>query len=187
MHNPLSAFVYDSSNVSSIHFENQRTNESVKLLIRQHVVTNLPWIIIATCAVLANIFFAINFDTIAGFVGVNPENILFTTIDLQIISIVYFAGVGYYAILNFLRWYFNVLIVTDKRVIDVNFRPPFTWQTSQAQLEEIQDVRHTQGGLLGIIFNYGNIYVQTAGTRQNITINKIPNPNRVHEIIVRLL
>ncbi len=86
-----------------------------------------------------------------------------------------------------MRWYFDVLIVTDKRVIDIALVPPFNWQVTQAQLEEVQDVRHTQGGIFGIIFNVGNIYIQTAGTSQNIAIYKVPKPNRVHELIIQLL
>jgi len=93
----------------------------------------------------------------------------------------------YFAFVNFSNWFYNVLFVTNLRVVDINYRAPFHSQTTQAQLKEVQDVRYTQGGLFGIAFNYGNLFVQTAGTKQNIQLTRIPNPNIVQERIVQLL
>ena len=57
---------------------------------------------------------------------------------------------------------------------------------SEAQLEEIQDVSHTQGGLWQILFDYGGVFVQTAGIKQNIEILKVPHPGKVHDVITDL-
>ncbi len=187
MHNPLSTFTFDADNIKSVRFSTQYDNESIKLFLRRHVATNFFWLFMLVLLASPALFLVFYPDLVFSFIDTSVFAQLFSHTELKLIVAIYMLGVSYYGIMNFMRWYFDVLIVTNKRVIDIALVPPFNWQVTQAQLEEVQDVRHTQGGIFGIIFNMGNIYIQTAGTSQNIAIYKVPKPNRVHELIIQLL
>ncbi|MCA9392104.1 PH domain-containing protein [candidate division WWE3 bacterium] len=187
MFNPLATFVYDHTNIPSITFGSQKINEPVLLFVRRDVATNIGWVVVLTLLALLPTIVKIHGGAISIFLGGDPLAALFNAAELGLITLLYYMLILYVAFLNFLKWYFNVLIVTDQRIIDINFTPPFSWRTAQAQLEEVQDVQHTQAGILGIIFNYGDVMVQTAGTKQNIAISKVPNPNRIHELIIQNL
>ncbi|PIZ44390.1 hypothetical protein CO180_01270 [candidate division WWE3 bacterium CG_4_9_14_3_um_filter_41_6] len=185
--NPFATFVYDPVNIPTINFETQRQGEVVHLMLRQDAITNVPWITITLIAIFipGQIITLLN-SLPSEFSALNILA-LFSEPEWTLISFVYGLAIFYYAFINVVSWFFNVVLVTNIRVVDVNFQAPFHTQTTQAQLQEIQDVRYTQGGIWGIIFNFGNLYIQTAGTNQNIHLKYIPNPNIVQEHIVKLL
>lgn len=187
MVNPFAAFVYDIKRIPSIAFQNQRNGEDVKLLLRQHPITNIRWAL--PIALLAFLPFAAQTwgNTFLATLQLPTIVETFTTTEIILLTSTYYLVLIYIGISGLLRWFFNVLLLTNLRVIDLTYRPPFHWQITQAQLEEVQDVSFTQGGILGIIFNYGTIYLQTAGTSQNIMLSKVPQPSRVNELIVGLL
>ncbi len=86
----------------------------------------------------------------------------------------------------FLNWYFNVSIISNKRIINVDFHDLIYREVSDANLDKIQDVTHNMGGLLGIIFNFGNVYVQTAGSKPQIEFLKVPRPAEVASTLRKL-
>lgn len=183
---PFATFLYDAEQIQSIKFATQQKDEVIKLFLRRDGITNVPWIAftilllslptILTSLISANAFLGVQ-DLIN---SLSAEEKLFSVL-------LYYLIVFYYALLRFLEWYFTVLIATNKRIIDFNYHPPFFRETTQAQLTDIQDVSHTQAGIFAIIFNFGNVYIQTAGTRQNIALSQIPNPHQVHDILIHLL
>ena len=52
---------------------------------------------------------------------------------------------------------------------------------------KIEDVTSKTGGFLSSIFDYGNVFVQTAGTEANIEFVNIPKPSQVAQIINSLI
>ena len=80
-------------------------------------------------------------------------------------------------------WYFNLGIITTERVIDVDFSTILYKERTTAYYDKIEDVTVKTGGFLASIVNYGNIFVQTAGTEANIEFMNIPEPGKVAEII----
>ena len=53
-------------------------------------------------------------------------------------------------------------------------------------MHNIEDVTAEIRGILGTVFNYGTIYVQTAGRVTHFEFNNIPNPHRVAKLILDL-
>lgn len=183
----LTSLVFDQNKINGVKFEHQQNNESIKLFVRQHFVVNVGWIlrVIILLVIPGTILFFQ--ERILTWLGITPLNAIFSRTEILIFAITYSLAVLYASFIKFTGWYFNVLIATNQRLIDLTIYPPFSWEITQAQLADIQDIRHTQGGFLGITFNYGNIFVQTAGTAQNIAINNVPDPNRIHDILIQLL
>ena len=88
---------------------------------------------------------------------------------------------------NFLGWFFNVYLVTDERVVDVDFYSLLYKQISDAGLEKIQDITYRVKGLAGSLINYGDILIQTAGEQPNIEFEAVPQPAEVVKILNELI
>ena len=81
-------------------------------------------------------------------------------------------------------WYFDVWIITNWRIIDIDQQSLFKRNTATIlDLEHIQDIDTTLHGILGNIFNYGHIQVQTAGTKNEFDFEDAVNPVRIERLI----
>lgn len=159
----------------SIHFETQESGEQVILVLRAHPITLLSWIINAI--ILAILLFFLNFVLVQ---FLSPTQILF-------IDIFGIAMILAYLWFNFLNWFFNVGIVTDKKIVDVDFHAIIYKEVNYTQLNHVEDVTAKSAGYLSSLFNFGNIFIQTAGTEINLEFLKVPKPSQVAKIINSLV
>jgi hypothetical protein len=171
-HNPLSAFCYRPAKTR---FETQEREEQVVLLLRRHPITNLNWILLTALLVLASMFF-----NYLPFFSNLPANYQLATYVLW-----YFLAAAI-TIEGALTWFFNVNIITDERLVDVDFYTLIYREISDTQINKIQEVTHTMGGLFSIFFNYGNVHIQTAGAIPNFEFSQIPRPAHVVKILQEL-
>lgn len=165
----LSAFSLYPDHVD---FESRAKEEKVVLFLRQHIIVNLKWVIAAAVMVFV--------PTIAAVFGVFSS--LPSGFEL-IITLSWYLVTLAYAFENFLNWYFNVYIVTNMRIIDVDFHNLIYKQVSDANLDKIQDVTYNMGGVARTIFNYGDVFIQTASEVSEFDFLAVPNPDRVVKII----
>jgi len=156
-------------------FESQRAREQVMLVLRAHPITQLPWII--NSFFLLVILFGLNF-IFNNFL--TPPQIIY--VNFFVIAIT-FAYIWF----NFLRWFFNVGIITDERIIDIDFHGVIYKEVTETQLPKVEDVTAKSGGFFASVFNYGNIFIQTAGTELNIEFDNVPKPAEVTKIINNLI
>lgn len=171
-HNPLGSFCYRPHNIN---FESQETEEKVILLLRQHPITNIPWILMAILLVLApNV---LNYFPLLSFL---PTNFQFVAILFWYLIVLAFI------VESSLSWFFNVYIVTTQRVIDVDFVDLIYRDISSAELEHVQETSSSIGGTPGTIFNYGNVIIQTASAHPSFDFISVPQPDRVVKIIEEL-
>ena len=111
----------------------------------------------------------------------------FLPLRFQIVALVFwYLIVTAYVLESFLTWFFNVYIVTDERVIDIDFHNLIYREVTDAKLDKIQDVTYTMGGVPRTIFNYGDVLIQTAGTVPSIEFEAVPNPAEVAKILQEL-
>jgi len=83
-------------------------------------------------------------------------------------------------------WRFTAMVITNRRIIDFDQHGLFVRQLSEAPFVNVQDITLSQKGLLALMFNYGTIKVQTAGTSGTLEFPYIRRPREVHEILVDL-
>lgn len=88
---------------------------------------------------------------------------------------------------TFLKWYFSVNIITDQRIIDVDFVNVMYHRFSETQLEKIEDVTHEVTGILGSLFDFGSVYLQTAASVPEFQFENIPRPRDVQDTLLDLL
>ncbi len=171
-HGPLSSFAYYPDRVN---FVNEDPEEEVILLLRKHPVTNLKWIIFALGMILAPAFF-----TVMPIFELLP-------LRFQIISVVVWYMIATAFILEeFLSWFFHVNIVTDERIIEVDFHNLIYRELSEANLDQIQDVTVQVGGATRTSLNYGNVVIQTAAEIPQIEFESVPNPDMVSKVLRNL-
>lgn len=168
-HNPLSSFCYRPDNV---HFETQDSNEKIVLLLRQHPIVNIPWIFIALLMILAPIVL-----TSFPLISFLPTNLQFVALTFWYLIVTAFV------IESFLSWFFNIYIVTDERIVDIDFHNLIYKEVSDAKISSIQEVNHSVGGVVGTLFNFGDIRIQTAGAVPTFDFLNVSNPARVVQII----
>lgn len=171
--NPLAAFV---ALPSKINFETQDEEEKIILFLRRHWATNIFWILISFLMIIAPLILKI--IPLLGFLPLRFKIIAIMLWYLIILAFVFE---------QFLTWFFNVYIITDERIIDVDFVSLTYRRITDAQIERIQDITYKTGGLLRSIFDYGDIYVQTAGEQREIEFNSVPKPDKVVKVLGQLI
>lgn len=171
-HNPLAAYYYKPDNV---HLETQEKDEKVVLFLRQHPVVNVPWILIAVGLIFAPTLFA--WFPLLSFL---PDRFQFASLLLWYLITTAFI------LEKALSWFFNVYVLTDERIIDVDFYNLIYREVADAKIDKIQDVTYKMGGVTSAIFNYGSVYIQTAGTLPNFEFLAVPNPADVAKVLQEL-
>ncbi|OGY99405.1 MAG: hypothetical protein A2945_00935 [Candidatus Liptonbacteria bacterium RIFCSPLOWO2_01_FULL_52_25] len=86
---------------------------------------------------------------------------------------------------NWTNFYLDVLLVTNKRVLDIEQTGLFARDIAEARIENIQDTRVEVVGLLASLFDFGNLYIQTAAAKDQFVIRNIRHPNAVKDAIAR--
>jgi len=170
--NPLSSFV---ARPTSLNFETQADNEKIILLLRRHWITNLRWLFFAVLMVLAPILL------------ISVPLLSFLPDRFQLIAVLmWYMFTTAYVLESFLSWYFNVYIITDERIIDIDFISLIYKEVSDADIEMIQDVTYKQGGIVRTMFNFGTILIQTAAEKPNFEFADVPNPALVVKILQKM-
>jgi len=171
--NPLAAFLALPEKVK---FETQEKKEEIILLLRRHWVTNLAWIFLA----LLMIFAPLSLKTLPLLESLPPR--------FRLVAVVmWYLFILGFVFEKFLSWFFNVFIITDERIIDVDFYSLVYREICQAKIDKIQDITYKSGGLLKAIFDYGDVYIQTAGEIQQLEFESIPQPVKVVKILNQLI
>ena len=175
---PLTSFALRPNGVR---FETQEEKETVVLFLRQHTIVNIPWVVLAVIMVLApTILFPLVYSFVHLSVALPVGYIVVGTVWW------YLATFGF-ILAKFLGWFINIYIVTDERVVDIDFYYLLNKHFSQAELGKIQDISYMSKGIFSTIFNYGNVVIQTAGETPNFEFDKVPNPERVVEAIRNMI
>lgn len=83
-------------------------------------------------------------------------------------------------------YYFDLWVITNRQIISVQQVGLFNRLIAKQPLTRIQDVTAECKGLFPTLFNYGDIWVQTAGTKERFVFQNISNPFEVAKKINQL-
>lgn len=165
-------------NPSNVSFCGADKGEEVILLLRRHVITNVPWILSGICMFFLPTFvsFMIKFGqiTLFDFLPLNYRLVLLAFWYLLSLT-VFFE--------NYLIWFFNVYLVTNKRLVDVDFLGVLNINVTDAPMKNVQDVTYKVSGVAQTLFHFGDVKVQTAGERREVEFELVPSPEFVQDVI----
>lgn len=164
---------------TNVTFPDQDPDEEIALLIRRHFVTNVPWIAVAAVAF---------FIPIASpfFISLLPF-LKISAITQTAALLFYYLALFGYILVNFSIWYFHTSLITTKRIIDMDLDNILSKHVAETRIDLVQDVSYTQIGAIRSVFNYGDVFVQTAGTLANIEFDKAPKPAMIAKILGDLI
>ncbi len=161
-------------NPPGISFEGQEPGEKVILFLRQHfVVLIAPFVTLLVMALVPFAFFG----------GV-------ALLEADITSII---GPGYWVVATLLwylitfgvlleklvSWFNNTYLLTNERIIDVDFHNLLSKKVSYAHLDNIEDVSQQVGGIARLFFDYGHVHIQTAAEQREFDFLSVPKPAKV--------
>ncbi len=98
----------------------------------------------------------------------------------------YYIFIWLFFFFSFIDYYLDVWIITNERIIDVQQKGFFSRVIAEQRLYRIQDVASEVHGFFPTVLKYGEVHIQTAGTRQRFLFHEIPNPEKVRNTIIKL-
>lgn len=179
--NAIPLFASFWQNPHGVYFDTQEANEHILLFLRRHFITNVPWIFytfLLACLppIVSYIFTRIDY----------PFTFLPATFIAAIVGM-YYLVLATSSYLHFLDWYYNISLITPKRVLDIELKDLVYKKISATKISLVQDINYTQTGTIRTLFNYGEVLIQTAGTQDNFYINSVPKPEVVVRIVEELI
>jgi len=179
--NAIPLFASFWQNPHGVYFDTQEANEHILLFLRRHFITNLPWLFSSFLLVFVPLIIGYLFSFIHyPFPALSP-------IFVSAIVAMYYLFVFTNAYVHFLDWYYNISLITHKRVLDIELKDLVYKKISATKISLVQDINYVQTGTIRTLFNYGEVLIQTAGTQDNFYINSVPKPEVVVRIVEELI
>jgi len=161
-------------------FIGQKPDEKVILFVRKYWISFLGFVGLTLGMTLVLVVFLI----ILAFLS--PDFFIAFRSHLILISSAYFLFVLAFFLVGWIDYYFDVVIVTDRRIIDIHQRGLFSREIDELDILHVEDVSARTKGILPTIFRYGNVYVQTAGAARNFLFESVPYPQKMCRQILAL-
>lgn len=151
-------------------FDGQRDGEEVLAVWRRH-----PW----TMAKPALVVLILSLSVIASFryLGASTVTSLLLGAWLAVVP----AVCGY----TWFRWWNDIYLLTNLRLIDIDQKKLFHRAVAEAPLSNVQDVSFELKGIMPTILNYGKVFVQTASVTTEIAVEDVMDPQSVQQAILR--
>ncbi|MCL5094142.1 MAG: PH domain-containing protein [Patescibacteria group bacterium] len=90
-----------------------------------------------------------------------------------------------YIFFNWYVWFFDVYIITDKRIIEVKNRGVFSREITELPLGKIEDLNYKLTGFFSTLFDFGTINLFST-SKMDIIIKNVPDPKRIQNLIREL-
>ncbi len=162
------------------HLPGSDLRESRVCVYRRHPITLLP--LALTCVLLfvippaAFFFFRAFYPTLAD----AP-----TFLPIFVLGASAFLLSGWlFMFQSFIDYWLDVFILTEKRILDIEQKGLFNRTVSELRLYRTQDVTFEIKGFWHTMFDYGDIFVQTAGEVERFHFALVPHPNNVAKMIL---
>lgn len=156
--------------MSELVFDGQREGEKVKFVFRRHFLTarkGLLWMLV--CLAIG---------TLPLFMWKGDRRMFWVFLVFVAVGLV---GLFYSIIL----WYFSIYIVTDQRIRQITQKGFFKKSVVDLGLDRIQSISYGVPGILGGVFGFGTILIQTAVG--DLVISMVPRPEKVYNKLQNLI
>ena len=149
-------------------------NEVVIALLRRHPIYVIIKTVLVGVVTLAVVAFFLWLGGLGGG-GINPFALVLVVIALAL-------GLGYLAIILY-RYWNDVWLITNQRLVDSTKLHPFDHRVSSTDLVNIQDLSISKQGVFATLFNFGDVHCHTASSTKAFSFRAVPDPNRVLDMI----
>lgn len=174
----FSSFVRDPMGVA---LAEQHEDEHILVFIRRAFVTNIPWLTLSFLLLLTPFF-------LPAFLA--PIQALYEHLSLPslvlLITFYYIIILGF-IFANFLTWFYDIGIVTEKRAVDIDFYNISFISVATARAQDLKDVRYVQRGFFESLFDYGDVTLVVEASGETLTFENTPHPAEVVSILSALI
>ena len=156
--------------------------EPVVLFVRRHWFAFVGWSIVLIVMSLIPV----------GIVSAITSTIGLSSLSLTVRTLLVFGSSMYLLmtlaifLVAWIDFYLDTTIVTEKRLVDVHQNGLFNHRVSEQSLLKVQDVTVRVLGPWQTFFQYGTVYVETAGEAPNFEMDNLPHPHHVANTITEL-
>ncbi|HLD51526.1 hypothetical protein A3K34_04390 [candidate division WWE3 bacterium RIFOXYC1_FULL_40_10] len=175
----LKSFV---KNPEKTHYYGEDNDEQILFVFRASMLTIIPWVTLSALFAILPVFVVPALSSL----HYNGTNLISGGFLFSFLLFWYLFSLGYF-FQNFLNWYFNVHIVTSKKIVDMDFHGILYKNISETTLTNIEDVTSTVKGTIGIVFNIGDVIIQTAAENPEFEFSKVANPAKIRDLIADLV
>ncbi len=166
-------------------FPTQRDDEKVFVITRRHLISFVVQGFILFLLILVPIVFLFlsysqTISVLASFPVVVDDMIIL------ILAIYYLALITLFMI-YFMNYYHSILVVTNRRIYQVFQRGLFSRDLHEFALEEIEEATFKSRGIIGLIFNFGDLSIHFRNQEENYEIHGIPGVNVVAFVVSSLI
>ena len=169
--------------LSLTHLPNQKKGEHTAVFLRRHwfAVFKIIFLFIILAAAPPIVFLIVSFDLIEN--GLSQTG----TVLIILLGSAYYLFVWLFAFHEFVDYYLDVWIVTNKRILNIEQKGIFARTISEQKLDRIQDITSEIHGIIPTFLQFGDLHVQTAAEKQRFIFKQIPRPDKVRKKIIGLV
>ena len=162
-------------------FPGQRPGEEVVFVVHRHwfdLFSHMFFIALLTIGLMGSFFlFAALFPDVVG--GERYRLFLF-------LQNTFFLFLWLYGFLIWIDYYFDVWIITNERIMNIEQKGLFMRHISELSFARVQDVTSTVEGIIPTMLNFGDLYVQTAAETERFIFRQVGDPLHLKDAIMRL-
>ena len=162
-------------------FKDKKKNEDIIMIIRRHWLTFIfQFILIVIGFVFIFVMHFVITEFMPEILTEQGQSILFF-VETFLAMILWLI-----AFIFWIDYYFDVWIITDHRIVDIEQLGLFKRNVSELEHSKIQDVTTEIHGILPTLLKYGFVYVQTAGKKTRFIFKEVPRPMMIRKMILQL-
>jgi len=166
-------------------FKERRNGEEIILVLRRH------WLILLAKMLPLGLLFGavVLFPFLAKTIWLNSVGIGlgdFNQSVLNLLQIIFLMFLWIGLFFTWIDYYLDVWVVTNFRIINIEQKGLFRREVSELEHEKIQDVTTEIHGIIPTVFDFGNLFIQTAGEKSRFIFKQIPRPVAARKIIMQL-
>lgn len=163
-------------------YDGEDFDEEILYVLRRSILTNIPWLFSTVIMVILP-FAVMPYLRTFKYMGQPVVSYAF----ISVLTFSWYLLTFGYMFSKFLNWFFNVYIITNKKIVDIDFHGLLYKNIAEATLSNIEDVTSEVMGTIGVVFNIGDVYIQTAGEKREFDFVLVDNPSKLRDIISDLV
>lgn len=165
---------------SRYHFQGQHENEQILQVIHRHwfnITLHLVIVFMLSFFLLGSLsFFSLLFPDIT------EQNQPF----FAFVQSTLFIFIWLYGFLVWVDYYFDVWIITNERIVNIEQKGLFVRHISELRFSRVQDVTSSVNGLIPTMLNFGDVSVQTAAEEERFLFRQVGDPFAVKDAVMTL-
>lgn len=151
-------------------FDGLRDNEEILFVWRKN-----PWTMFRSGLVIVGVTLAV----FLSFLLFGASLITSATIAFWFITLAVVGGLAWYF------WVQNAYVLTNQRLIDLQYTKLFHHSVSEIPMDIIQDVTYEKNGVIASIINFGDVTVQTASYTE-VILETVTDPKAIQQTILKV-